>query len=1349
MAEIKRYQLCIDDITQGGAACSNPTVNWQSNSENVIIPCIEGDCKCVDIEVYDDGTDFDKCVTLVIDCDDCEQCPPQVITKCLCDNENDCGACQDCIGGFCVDKCTDKLCDTANEVCVECLDSNTCINGQECIGGSCQCPVDKPFVNEEGRCISCLDTSNCKACETCVDGACIPKICTTGTCDPVSNECVGCLSAGDCGPNQVCVNNECTCSPGYVYNPLTKGCDPEPECSSDGECGACSMCVNGECTDIICPDGKICVNGQCETKCNCSDPKCNQGGCQPIGPDTCICKECTGNCEDNFDCAQGCACVDGQCGSNPCAGACSSGTDCGDGCGCFEGMCYPCDTLNCEDESCNLTYGCGCINGSCQSDACGNTCIAHNDCAFGCFCEGEDNICHSCSELSCNNNECAAQVGCQCLSGTCVASDEQLYRCEPEVTQTIDGCVEVMLVLDKSGSMRNNVDDVGIESTLFANNVLAQNGSKIGWISYDHAIRTVVPLGAFSGNISITPAVGGTNYTEAYDKAVEFLKGSSTSCKRYIIFMTDGRQNSYANGPFPGTGLPPSNTSGGFSNTLVLENQLIIDMTDYARSIGIETLVIKYGALTSNGIIEAMANDMSNFYLAPAGGAEQAFDDITGDILTTIISEANCIPAELTWTGDTFLKVSDCAASCGIDKYTCTTGGCLKDANGTLTEAECIEQCNPETFCDCAGGECSPIEGATSGQNCNSCSDACACGTFAAEISYNCQDNTIDASIEGGGGNGFSISVTGAGFSGNYTLGQLQMLSLTEGDYTVEIVDIASPECVIVRNITVSCCNGMTVNSFNQTVCSGNFAVLDFTVLGGVAPYTYTVTEGIAGPEVCSGTLEAFPNNTTSINALCNVAPTESAEYYMNVTDVNGCISAGVNTVTVASSFEITADGLDDICDTEPNWDVRFQHTSTAPDFTWVVKRGSVVIYSAQNSDSTFLYTELAPANGISYTVEVTDTGGCTSTETFTMSTITCASCIVTSENYTWCGGSSQDVVGNVVAGQAPYTYDIVIDSDVAHPANTSGTLAVAGQITYVDNVQVDHTVTFNVTDANGISCTTTSNATVTPAGAAFSTECLNCNTTLCIGDDVQLAAIGGFTGGTTNWYINNAGTSTPDATGSFFTTALTSGNMTICAKSVDGSCESPVQCEVITDELCAPCDLTIVQIQESSGSLTAITTGCSSGITYTWVASDGGVINAGAGTATITTNSTGTYALTVECPGGVQQPCQFNSSYNYQITECKLSIGSVSTDVSCQISMIADNTASCSGPLEYLFVNTTTGTDSGWQSANVYNFTDCCSTAGSPACGGTPCIWSVSVRCVNNTFCIDRTFVTHENCVN
>jgi hypothetical protein len=80
---------------------------------------------------------------------------------------------------------------------------------------------------------------------------------------------------------------------------------------------------------------------------------------------------------------------------------------------------------------------------------------------------------------------------------------------------------------------------------------------------------------------------------------------------------------------------------------------------------------------------------------------------------------------------------------------------------------------------------------------------------------------------------------------------------------------------------------------------------------------------------------------------------------------------------------------------------------------------------------------------------------------------------------------------------------------------------------------------------------------------------------------------------------------------------------------------------------------------------------------------------------------------------------------------------------------MIADNTASCSGPLEYLFVNTTTGTDSGWQSANVYNFTDCCSTAGSPACGGTPCIWSVSVRCVNNTFCIDRTFVTHENCVN
>ncbi len=1349
MAEIKRYKLCTSDITQGGLACKNPTIKWESLSENVVIPCVEGNCSCVDVEVLDDGTDFNRCINLIIDCEDCEACPPQIITKCLCDGTADCGACETCVDGLCTPRCKDKLCDETNDVCVDCTDDTQCEDGKECIGGSCKCPAGKNFTTAEGKCVSCIGDSNCQACETCVDGACIPIICTTGACNPESNTCVECMNAGDCGPNQVCENNTCTCSPGFSYDPISALCLPTPDCSGDNDCAACSMCVNGECTPIVCPAGKICVNGTCETECDCNNPSCNNGGCSPIGPNTCICKTCTGDCANNFDCGQGCECIDGSCQTNSCAGSCTNGSDCGDGCGCFEGFCFSCTSLLCEDESCNLTLGCECQNGNCESSACGNACDAHNECAFGCFCEDEDNVCHSCSELSCNNNECGLQVGCQCISGDCVASSEELFRCEPEVTQTTDGCIEVMLVLDKSGSMSNFRPDVDAQSNIFANSVLGVPGSRLGWLNFNHDLVTVRPIGTNPGNITIHPTGGATNYTRAYDTAVTIMNASTSGspCRKYIIFFTDGKQNVPNSGPFPGTGL-----SATASGSIADENQLAVDMANVARGMGIETRVIGYGNIYS-GWLEQIAGGLDNYYIAPYQNASQAFDEVFASIGTTTVTEATCVPAELSWTGDTFPTSNLCEDSCGKKFYTCTPNGCLEDPMGTLTRAQCQDTCNPDTYCDCSGGECTPIPGATSGQNCAGCIDACSCGQRDVIISYDCADGNISAQITGGNYPGALATVekSDGTYVGVYNLAELQNLTLPSGNYIITISDSSgTANCNIVKTLTVDCCNSLQVIANSADVCAGSSVSLDFTILGGTAPYTYSIEQGARGPittatSICGGTAQASPDNTTGVNPACTVTPTTNSVYDIVVTDAGGCTATSVMNVTVNNSLNLTASGYTGICSNAASADITFDVTGGTAPYTWELKRGTTVVGTSTGTASTYTYTENAPANGIDYTMTVTGANGCADTQTYTMATIFCDPCIVSTSNQAWCATQPENVTANVLNGLAPFTYSVTIDSDPNHPSNTTGTLATQGVITYVDNVTVNHTVTFEVTDSNGDTCTATMTATVSEYLGDLSVSCVNCNSALCLGDVAQFVASGGYAGGTTEWFLSTNTTNIPDGTGVIFGAFMNTSIVSVCAKSSIGSCQTPLVCAVASDSNCPSCDLIITGIDEASGTLNVYHTGCATGAVFNWTASNGGAITSGNGTKTVVTNGVGDYTVSLTCPGGVQQPCTQSISYNYAVTPCKVGIRSTDTSVHCQISMVASGSGTCGGALEYNFLNTGNGNDSGWISSPVYNFTDCCGT-GFPC---DECIWSVSVRCSTNTFCIEREFVTHTGCVN
>ena len=408
---ITRRKICIKNIMQGSDPCHKPTIQFESLSDCVSLVCIEDNC--IEIEV-EEGCD-NPCFRLVIDCEDCHQCPPQIKDICLCENSDDCPTCEECIDGLCVDLCPDQLCDPSTETCVDCITTENCECDQQCVNGECTCAPGK-LIDSKGCCVDCIDNSNCPPCTICVGGVCVPLDCGTGVCDPANNSCVECLSSGDCtAANTCCVNNQCVCCPGYYYNPSTGECEEIPDCTSDTDCPTCYICVAGECQPLPCPDGFICIDNECRRECDCVNRDCpGQTVCFDHHSGDCYCGQCTGTCNTNFECAPGCSCIEGNCVKNTCTGTCNDGRDCGFGCGCFNGECYPCNSFDCLGNNlCDLIDGCQCFNDQCINSNCVGPCNDMNDCAPGCGCK--NGMCVPCNTFDCD--DCDIVHGCGCEDG--------------------------------------------------------------------------------------------------------------------------------------------------------------------------------------------------------------------------------------------------------------------------------------------------------------------------------------------------------------------------------------------------------------------------------------------------------------------------------------------------------------------------------------------------------------------------------------------------------------------------------------------------------------------------------------------------------------------------------------------------------------------------------------------------------------------------------------------------------------------------------------------------------------------------------------------------------------------
>ena len=478
MVTYKKLRINLSDIYENNnVKCDSPKIAWITQ-EGLIYPCIGEDYIEIEIPV---GTD--PKVAFVLQCMDCDVCPPIPIERDICTTSADCSDCEICTGGLCVPLCPDSLC--INDTCVECTDNEDCTDNKICSGGKCICPPDKPFVNSKGECVACLSDANCVNCTYCMGGECEPIDCGDGVCDPRTGDCVECNNNGDCGENECCTNGKCNCCAGFHWDSTLLTCVADPECYTNSDCSACKGCVGGNCVEIPIREGYVAVeeNGECVIlkTCECGINTCPDGyTCVTYQDGICVCTKCEGTCQDNGDCDEGCMCgSNSTCIPSPCYGTCENAGDCGEGCGCLNGECTPCASIDCSinPSACADIIGCECQGNLCKkiSDGCETTCTYAGDCGEGCGClDGE---CVPCGYFDCEG-DCDAIPGCMCnQNGACVDNPSE-KECDSDltltkqdlgcdITATLTGstkctCTPISLGVKLSSSTSNQTDTTSI-----------------------------------------------------------------------------------------------------------------------------------------------------------------------------------------------------------------------------------------------------------------------------------------------------------------------------------------------------------------------------------------------------------------------------------------------------------------------------------------------------------------------------------------------------------------------------------------------------------------------------------------------------------------------------------------------------------------------------------------------------------------------------------------------------------------------------------------------------------------------------------------------------------------------
>ncbi|TND10638.1 MAG: psrP1 [Bacteroidetes bacterium] len=599
----------------------------------------------------------------------------------------------------------------------------------------------------------------------------------------------------------------------------------------------------------------------------------------------------------------------------------------------------------------------------------------------------------------------------------------------------------------------------------------------------------------------------------------------------------------------------------------------------------------------------------------------------------------------------------------------------------------------------------------------------------------------------------------------------------TTTTYSVIGTNAAGCSDTAVTTITVSA-PGTPAISGNTNICLGQSTTLTAAGSGSfswssggsaasetVSPtittsYTVTVTD----PNGCNGidsvTVNVIPLPVVSVSgatAICagssatltatgggnyawssggtaageTVSPSVTTTYTVTVTDTSGCSDSAVATVTVNPSPGITISGGTTIC---------------AGDSTILTATGGGIY--AWNSGGSAASDTVSPATTTTLFVTVTDTSGCSATDSVTVTvnilpapsitgnTTICAgqSTTLTASGggtYTWSSGGTS--AGETVVPATTSSYSVVVTDSNGCSATTSVTVTVnplpvvsvsgnttvcAGQSTMLtasggvsyswssggntatETITPASTTTYTLTatDANGCSASTTATITVNPLPNAAITG----NTTICSGQNTTLTATGSG-----NYLWSNGATTSSISVSPAVTTTY---SITVTDPGTGCSDTSTYTVNVLGQPVASVTGNTVI-CEGASATLTA-----QGGSTYAWS-------NAQT-TATISVSPAATTTYSVVVSNGA---CADTASVQVTVNP----LPGVTTSPNQTIFWGTGTTLTATAP---------GGTSFSWSPANGLSCTNCANPDASPDVTTTYCVVATSAAGCSDSACVTIT---------
>ncbi|MFK8039696.1 MAG: T9SS type A sorting domain-containing protein, partial [Crocinitomicaceae bacterium] len=329
-------------------------------------------------------------------------------------------------------------------------------------------------------------------------------------------------------------------------------------------------------------------------------------------------------------------------------------------------------------------------------------------------------------------------------------------------------------------------------------------------------------------------------------------------------------------------------------------------------------------------------------------------------------------------------------------------------------------------------------------------------------------------------------------------------------------------------------------------------------------------------------------DNGATTASISNLAP---GTYVGTATDANGCTT--VETITITEPTVLTS-----------------SVTSTSDATGFGVADGSATVTANGGSPAyTYLWSDgqtTATATGLAagtYTVTITDTHGCVTTETVVIGEPTALTSTISSTDVLCNGGNDGTATITVTGGVSPYTY---LWSNGATTASLTGLTA--------------GTYTVTATDANGYSTVETAvvNEPTILANASTNISNVTCNG---LSDgSITLNVTGGTMPYTYSWSNGQTTAMLTNVTSGTYTATVTDANGCVITKTA-----------TITEPTVLAISNTILSDASCFGSSTGSATVAVSGGTlpYTYLWSNGGT------TSTITGLAAGTYSVNVTDANG------------------------------------------------------------------------------------------------------------------